>query len=70
MTSNLDQEADLVAALRLLQRNGRMLRSRFGLHWSDVATAVRADATRRGFSMAGVARLLMARLRADEGASA
>jgi hypothetical protein len=70
LTANVDPEADFVAALKLLRRNGGLLRSRFGLHWSDVANALRAEAARRGFSMAGVARLLMARLRADEGAGA
>ncbi|MHB8377222.1 MAG: hypothetical protein ACYDEB_09745 [Dehalococcoidia bacterium] len=62
---NTNPTEDFAAALRVLQRNNRLLQARFGLGWAEVASVVVAEARRRGFSTAAVARLLVAGLRRD-----
>ena len=62
---NANARDDFAAALRVLQRNNRLLQARFGLGWADIAAAVCGEARRRGFSTAAVARLLVAALRRD-----
>jgi hypothetical protein len=49
----------------VLQRNNRLLRSRFGLDWADAASVVFEEAQRRGASPVSIARVLTAGLRRD-----
>lgn len=56
---------DLSRAIRVLQRQNRLLRSNFGIGWADATNFVLAEADRRGASAAALARALSARLRAE-----
>ncbi|MDE3095203.1 MAG: hypothetical protein KGK07_04275 [Chloroflexota bacterium] len=67
---NADAREDFATALRVLQRNNRLLLARFGLGWADIAATVCGEARRRGFSTAVVARLLVAALRSESGGAA
>lgn len=56
---------DLSRAIRVLQRQNRLLRAKFGIGWADATNFVLAEADRRGESAAALARALSARLRAE-----
>lgn len=56
--------SDLSRAIRVLQRQNRLLRAKFGIGWADATNFVLAEADRRGASTAALAQALSARLRA------
>lgn len=56
---------DLSQAIRVLQRQNRLLRAKFGIGWADATNFVLAEADRRGASAAALARALSARMRVE-----
>ena len=57
--------SDLSRAIRVLQRQNRLLRAKFGIGWADATNFVLAEADRRGASVAALARALSVRLREE-----
>lgn len=57
--------SDLSRAIRVLQRQNRLLRAKFGIGWADATNFVLAEADRRGASAAALARALSVRLRGE-----
>ena len=57
--------SDLSRAIRVLQRQNRLLRAKFGIGWADATNFVLAEADRRGASAATLARALSVRLREE-----
>ncbi len=57
--------SDLSRAIRVLQRQNRLLRAKFGIGWADATNFVLAEADRRGASAAALARALSVRLREE-----
>lgn len=60
-----DWRLDFGAAIRVLQRHNRLLRSRFGIDWPEVAGLLLTEARRRGVPTESLARVLTAGLRQD-----
>lgn len=57
--------SDLSRAIRVLQRQNRLLRAKFDIGWADATNFVLAEADRRGASAAALARALSVRLREE-----
>jgi len=57
--------SDLSRAIRVLQRQNRLLRAKFGIGWADATNFVLAEADRRGASVTALARALSVRLREE-----
>ncbi|MDP9238814.1 MAG: hypothetical protein M3P30_15680 [Chloroflexota bacterium] len=65
LTAVADWQLDLGVAIRLLQRHNKLLRTRFGIGWAEVAGVLLGEARRRGVSTENLARVLTAGLRHD-----
>lgn len=59
------RQDDFVRAIRVLQRNNRLLLARWGVRWAEAAGFLQFEADRRGMSVALLASALTASLRRE-----